>query len=140
MTRISRRAVLAALAIGGGLASAGTDSQTAVVSFRHEPSVLHIDIGGRPFADYVYGDKVITRPFFAHVKTPAGVQVTRNHPPDPDKDLTDHATFHPGLWMSFGDVSGNDSWRLKAKVEHEMFVVQEMNDANTLLLTGAFRF
>jgi len=136
MASISKLGVFSVLALGGGLAlSAGiaaallatgetkrSSTEGSQVAFRHDPNVLHIDIGGRPFADYVYGDKVITRPFFAHIKTPAGVQVTRNHPPDPDKDLTDHATFHPGLWMTFGDVSGNDYWRLKAKVEHEMFV------------------
>jgi hypothetical protein len=123
MTSISRCAVLAALAAGAGLAaSAGTDTQAPAVAFRHEPNVLHIEIGGRPFADYVYGHKVITRPYFAHVKTPAGIQVTRNHPPDPDKDSTDHDTMHPGLWLAFGDLSGNDYWRLKARVEHEMFV------------------
>ncbi len=92
------------------------------VSFQHEPNVLHILIGGQPFADYVYAHPEITRPFFAHVKTPSGIQASRNFPPDPDTDLTDHSTMHPGVWMSFGDVSGNDYWRLKAKVEHEMFI------------------
>jgi hypothetical protein len=133
MAGISSLAALSVLALGGGLvlaagtappAAPGGDKQPTApaVTFRHEPNVLHIDIGGRPFADYVYSHKVITRPFFAHVKTPAGIQVTRNHPPDPDKDLKDHDTMHPGIWMSFGDISGNDYWRLKARVEHEMFV------------------
>lgn len=124
-----------ALGITLGLASWGdanpqtTSSQARpapadkrAVTFRHEPNVLHIEIGGQPFADYVYADQEITRPHFAHVKTPAGIQVTRHRPPDPAKgDLMDHATMHPGIWMAFGDVSGNDYWRLKAKVEHEMF-------------------
>lgn len=135
MASISRLALFSALTLGGGLAlSAGPAPQAApgeekssptqgsAVAFRHEPNVLHIDIGGRPFADYIYSNKVITRPFFAHVKSPAGIQVTRNYPPIPDKDLTDHDTFHPGLWLSFGDISTNDYWRLKARVEHEMFV------------------
>jgi hypothetical protein len=90
------------------------------VTFKHDPNVLHISIGGRPFADYIYFTEDITRPYFAHVKTPAGIQVTRNRPPG-DNDLKDHPTMHPGIWMSFGDVSGNDYWRMKAKVEHEMF-------------------
>ena len=135
MTRFSKRVLLSALTLGVGLSLSActtpepaapeeknSDAQAPEVSFRLEPSVLHIDIGGQPFADYVYSDTVITRPFFAHVKTPAGTQVTRNHPPDPEKDSTDHDTMHPGIWMSFGDISGNDYWRLKAKVKHEMFV------------------
>jgi hypothetical protein len=135
MASISRLVLFSALTLGGGLAlsasqapqpatgeAKGSSAQGSAVAFRHAPNVLHIDIGGRPFADYIYSNKVITRPFFAHVKSPAGIQVTRNYPPDPDKDLTDHDTFHPGLWMSFGDINGNDYWRLKARVEHEMFV------------------
>lgn len=135
-TTLWGRALFSALALvlGWGLQACTTPEPTSdeeaapaaeaapEVTFRQEPNVLHIDIGGQPFADYIYSSKDITRPFFAHVKTPSGIQATRNHPPDPDKDLTDHATYHPGIWMSFGDINGNDYWRLKAKVEHERFV------------------
>ncbi|MPZ19716.1 MAG: hypothetical protein GEV06_17610, partial [Luteitalea sp.] len=100
---------------------AGETSEPAAVSFRHEPNVLHIEIGGQRFADYVYADQEITRPYFTHVTTPASIRVTRNHPPNEGSDLVDHAMMHPGIWMAFGDLSGNDYWRLKAKVEHEMF-------------------
>lgn len=98
-------------------------ADAAEVSFRQEPGKLLISIGEQPFATYVYEDSVITRPYFAHVKTPCGIQATRNHPPQAG-DPQDHATFHPGIWQSFGDINGNDYWRLKAKVEHEMFVKQ----------------
>jgi hypothetical protein len=37
-------------------------------------------------------------------------------------DPADHAAFHPGLWLAFGDLSEADSWRNKAPVEHEEFV------------------
>ncbi len=94
-----------------------------VVSFQQEPGKLSISIDGEPFATYVYEDTEITRPYFAHVKSPCGIQVTRNYPPQPD-DPQDHGTWHPGIWMSFGDINGNDYWRLKTKVEHEMFVKQ----------------
>jgi hypothetical protein len=94
-----------------------------LVAFQQKPGHLSITVGGRPFATYIYEDPVITRPHFAHVKTPCGIQATRNHPPAAD-DAKDHATFHPGIWSAFGDINGNDYWRLKAKVEHEMFVDQ----------------
>lgn len=100
---------------------AAETSIAPAVSFRHAPNVLHIEIGGRPFADYVYADQEITRPYFTHVTTPAGIRVTRNHPPEEGSDLVDHALMHPGIWMAFGDLSGNDYWRLKANVEHERF-------------------
>ncbi len=94
------------------------------VAFKQKPDRLLITIGGKPFASYVYGDNGITRPYFAHVRSPGGIQVTRNHPPIRGQDPTDHATMHPGIWLTFGDISGNDYWRLKARTVHDGFVVQ----------------
>jgi hypothetical protein len=88
-----------------------------LVEFRPSDGALAISIDGEPFATYVYQDKTITRPHFAHVHAPGRIQVTRNHPPDEGADLMDHATFHPGVWMSFGDVNGSDYWRLAAPVK-----------------------
>ena len=34
----------------------------------------------------------------------------------------DHPTYHPGIWMAFGDISGNDYWRLASRVEQESFI------------------
>jgi len=48
--------------------------------------------------------------------------VTRPHPPQAGTDPADHATLHPGLWLAFGDINGADSWRNRARVEHERFV------------------
>lgn len=135
MTRLWTNALLLALTALTGLAlSACTapepepkeemspPAQGPEVSFRQDENVLHIDIGGKPFADYIFVDEKISRPYFAHVKTPSGIQATRNHPPDPEKDAADHPEYHPGIWMAFGDISGNDYWRNKARVEHESFV------------------
>jgi len=83
-----------------------------------ERGKLRVEIGGKPFVTYVHDDARIPRPYFAHVHSPSGVQVTRNHPPKPG-DANDHATMHPGIWMAFGDISGNDFWRLRAHVEHD---------------------
>lgn len=87
-----------------------------------------ISSGGQKLASFVYQDEEITRPYFAHVKTLQGTQVTRNHPPLPD-DPQDHATFHPGIFLAFGDISGNDYWRLKAKVRSELVEVELEDDA-----------
>ncbi len=90
------------------------------VDFAREPGKVLVTIGGEPVATYVHADETITRPHFAHVYGPGGVQVTRNHPPQ-EGDLDDHATMHPGIWMSFGDISENDYWRLKARTVHDGF-------------------
>jgi hypothetical protein len=92
------------------------------VAFKATPGEVAVTIGGRPFATYYYEDETITRPYFAHVHAPGGMQVTRNHPPIKGKDLDDHGTFHPGIWMAFGDISGSDYWRLAAPVKHAAFV------------------
>ena len=98
-------------------------------SFQHEPGSVAITLGGKPFATFVYADEKITRPYFAHVRAPNGVQVTRHHPPIAGSDPTDHAEFHPGIWMAFGDVSGSDGWRLKAPVRFGKFL-EERHEAN----------
>jgi hypothetical protein len=92
------------------------------VSFQEEPGKVQITIGGNPVALYVYEDAEISRPHFAHVHAPGGVQVSRNHPPIEGQDKMDHSTFHPGIWMAFGDLSGSDSWRLQAPVTHNAFI------------------
>lgn len=78
---------------------------------------LEILVDDHQLATYVYRDAQISRPYFANVRFPGGPQLTRNHPPRAD-DLMDHADFHPGLWLAFGDVNQHDYWRLKAKIEH----------------------
>jgi hypothetical protein len=75
---------------------------------------------GKPIATYVFKDQEISRPYIKDVLG-RGVR-TRNHPPIAGKDATDHAAFHPGIFLAFGDLSGHDYWRLKAKVVHDGFV------------------
>lgn len=86
---------------------------------RHEDRIAIRD-DGNTVATYVFRGADIPRPYFCNVFSPGGAQVTRNHPPH-EADLQDHATFHPGIWLAFGDISGNDDWRLKARVEHAGF-------------------
>ena len=91
------------------------------VAFRKENTRLVITVNDKPIATYVYSDSTIPRPYFAHVKTLDGVQVTRNHPPIAGKDREDHDTMHPGIWIAFGDLDGSDFWRNKAKIVHIAF-------------------
>ena len=92
------------------------------VGFKLQPTGLQISIGGAPFASYFTPTKRIPRPYFANVKTPSGIQVTRNHPPIEGKDSMDHDTYHPGIWMTYAGINGNDYWRLKKRVEHERYL------------------
>lgn len=88
-------------------------------STRERDGALSLHWNGKPVARYVYDDPKIWRPYFADLCSPAGVQVTRHHPPIAGADRMDHPEFHPGVWLAFGNLNGADSWRLKAKVEHQ---------------------
>ena len=96
-----------------------TTQETVTVS--DNGRALGFRIGEQHLATYVYKHEKVPRPFFARVMAPGGLQVTRNFPPLADKDQTDHATMHPGIWMAFGDISGEDFWRNKGRVIHERF-------------------
>jgi hypothetical protein len=87
------------------------------------PDRLIITHDSKPVAHFVFADTNILRPYFAHVHTPDGIQVTRNHPPIAGIDPMDHPTMHPGIWLAFGNISGQDFWRNKATIRHDRFIV-----------------
>ncbi|MBX6312253.1 MAG: PmoA family protein [Isosphaeraceae bacterium] len=114
--------LLPVVLIGAGWPARTAEAEEPEVTFRRLPAGLQIDIGGRPFARYLFESGPIPRPFFEHLHAPVGTQVTRNNPPVEGKDLTDHPTFHPGLWLAFGDLNGVDYWRTKDRIRHVGFV------------------
>ncbi len=125
----------ALLSIAGSYSSAQAGEGKVEFDTSNEGKVV-VTIDGEPVADYVYEDEDISRPYFAHLRTPDSPQITRNHPPVPGKDRADHPTFHPGLWMSFGDISGNDYWRLAAPVEQ--VAIETDADQNSLTVQNRY--
>ncbi len=115
-----RAAIIGAMLVAVPGNVAGGDA--ARVDFRPQQQSVVVTIGGQPVATYTYRDDEIHRPYFAHLKGPHGIQVSRNFPPIEGQDLTDHPLYHPGLWMAFGDISGSDYWRNKAHVIHDRFL------------------
>jgi Methane oxygenase PmoA len=122
--RQSRAFVVLALLLFVAGAAAAEQALNQRVEFVPGKDKVDVATDGLPVATYCYQDDQISRPYFAHVHVPNGVQITRHHPPIAGRDLTDHGTFHPGIWISFGDLSGNDYWRLKAPVRHAEFIEQ----------------
>jgi hypothetical protein len=114
-----------------GLSAHLTRGQQPAVTFSREGAQLRILIGGQPFARYVWQDSKISRPYFCDLHIPGGPQLTRNHPPVEGKDLSDHATYHPGLWLAFGDINGNDYWRLRSPVRQASFAEEPRGGAGT---------
>ncbi len=116
--------------------AADSDSKSKVdFQFKQSKGKIDIYYGGQKLTSYVFQDAITTRPYFTHVKTLEGTQVTRNHPPLPE-DPQDHAELHPGIFLAFGDINGNDYWRLKAKVVHAGFI--ELPSHNTFTVCNRY--
>lgn len=96
------------------------DSSISLIE-RRDQCEIEIKDGNQRVAVYSYGDVSTGRPYFAHLHAPENVRVSRSFPPIEGEDFTDHALMHPGLWMAYGDLSGADSWRLQAVIEHVHF-------------------
>lgn len=98
--------------------------------FLEEGGELRLCLDGEEIATYLLEHDELTRRAFVNVRTPSGIQVTRNFPPRRPEDIDPgskgeagiiHPVMHAGLWMSFGWIDGNDYWRLTSKVKHEGF-------------------
>ncbi|NNE91889.1 MAG: c-type cytochrome, partial [Verrucomicrobiales bacterium] len=99
--------------------------------FRRVENELQLFLGQTQVATYLLNHDKLTRRAFVNVKTPSGIQVTRNFPPRRPEDLDPgykgengiiHPVMHAGIWMGFGWIDGNDYWRLKSKVKFERFL------------------
>ena len=91
------------------------NTRAKTFAFHQRDGEMDVTLDDQILATYVWKDPEITRPYFKNVCTPDGIQVTRNHPPKPS-DYQDHETYHPGIWWGFGDIDGNDYWRMKAGI------------------------
>jgi hypothetical protein len=90
----------------------------------------HVDVlcDGKVVAEYCYADEKVPHPYWKRICSVSGLQLTRNHPPVEGVDALDHSGMHTGVWLAFGDVNGNDFWRLKAKAiqtEFKLLPVEE---------------
>lgn len=103
--------------------------------FRREDGKLQLFLGQTRVATYLLEHERLTRRAFVNVRTPSGIQVTRNFPPRKPEDIDPgygaeagiiHPVMHPGLWMSFGWIGGNDYWRLTSRVVHEEFLEEPL--------------
>ena len=83
---------------------------------------LNIMLGEQSIATYYFRHREVARPFFAHIHTPSGIQVTRNFPPVEGTDPTDHPMMHPGIWLAFANINGVNYWHNNdGKVLHDGF-------------------
>ena len=99
------------------------DFDSSLLHVEEQDKQLRIFLAGKPIVDFVFRDDKILRPYFANARLVNGLQVTRSHPPVKGVDELDHEKLHPGIWLAFGDINGQDFWRNKAAIEHVRFVL-----------------
>jgi putative heme-binding domain-containing protein len=95
---------------------------TTEAKVRHSPKLKlvaadhgwDIDHAGTILGQLRYSDSATKRPYIANLRSLDGRVVTRPIPVEAISELTDHADMHPGFWIGFGDLSGQDFWRNKA--------------------------
>ncbi|MFN7730851.1 MAG: DUF6807 family protein [Pirellula sp.] len=126
MNRIAIYCCLMAVMLGVPHAATACHSDIGGFSWEKRPDRLLISLDGQPIVEFVFQDEQIHRPYFANARIVQGLQLTRNHPPVPGKDASDHEAMHPGIWLAFGDINGFDYWRNQAPMEHLGFVVEPM--------------
>lgn len=105
--------VLLALFWGNAARLAGEDR----VDLRKSSDRIDVVYENRVIAEYRFQDDKVSHPYWSRICSLSGLQLTRNHPPVEGSDAIDHVGMHTGAWLAFGDVSGNDYWRLKSPVK-----------------------
>lgn len=117
-----RMIVLLALLVASAIATREIRGQSPRFSIESNNDSLHVKFDEQSIATYYFHHDEVARPFFAHVRTPSGIQVTRNFPPIEGTDPTDHPTMHPGIWLAFANINGVNYWHNNdGKVLHDGF-------------------
>ena len=106
----------------GGIASLAAPEEPGV-KLTQRPDRVLVEIGGKPFTEYCFGN--VPKPFCYPIHGPGGVGLTRDWPMrETPGEERDHP-HHRGLWFTHGDVNGVDFWSETAKagkVVHDGFL------------------
>ena len=103
-------------------------------SFQDSKKELKIYFQKKRIATYLKDHGTMKRRGLVNVMTPTGIPITREFPPT-RKDDQDHAMMHPGIWIGFGDLNGNDYWRLQAEVDFSGFTKKPVGTKETASFT-----
>ncbi len=91
------------------LALAQAPSAMGQVHFTQDQDVVHIEIKGKPFADFHY-EPSVAKPYIDPLHAASGTIVTRRFPMvEGLGETTDHR-HHRGLWIGYIDVNGYNFW------------------------------
>jgi len=126
---MQQRSVQVVTPIASGTSSTSAGNRAAAdFEWKLNTGRLALSHGGKAMATYVFSDAYILRPYLENLRAPSGVQLTRNNPLQA-LDAADHGTMHPGVWLGFGLINGQDFWRNKGRIQHVRFTqMPEVND------------
>ena len=110
---------------------------TGAFSFDQTDDQLALKLGDTTIATYLLDDPVLTRRAFVNVHSPSGIPVTRQYPAP---ETADHTHMHPGIWLGFGWIDGNDYWRLQSKVVFDEYLTEPTADGGTAKFAARNRF
>lgn len=110
-------------------------SNSPKIGFQLKADRVDLLLGDTHIGEFVFKDQEVLRPYFSNLRSRTGERVTRNYPPISGQDALDHATMHPGIWLAFGSLNGQDFWRNKAMIQHERFIRQPIVEGDVLGIT-----
>ena len=81
---------------------------------------VDVHLNGQTIARFYHQHPEVHRPFWAHIKTPSGRQVTRRYPPIEGLDSMDHPHMHPGLSLGYAVLNDINFWHNReGRVAHK---------------------
>ena len=106
--------VPAMLALTAAVAlSAALHARQSPVQIRHDAAARTyvVEIGGKPFTTYAYGDSFVDKPVFYPVLSPNGARVNREFPmvAKVPGESSDHP-HHQSLFFTYDEVNGIHFW------------------------------
>jgi hypothetical protein len=114
---------------------------TAQVKLNSGSDRISVEIGGKPFGDFIYGGNT-WKPYFAPLRSATGKIVTRRYPMETVEGETHDHNHHRGLWFGHFDVNGFDFWSNdplnKPNAKYGRFVIKKVNDVKSGKKSGSF--
>jgi hypothetical protein len=114
--------------------STPNEKKATGVNIAEREGKLVIEIGGKPFAEYLYQN--VSRPYLYPVLGPEGQPMTRHWPMENAPGEEHDHPHHRSLWYAHGDINGQDFWsetEKAGKTVHQKFaLIQSGSEAGTI--------
>lgn len=113
----------------------------AQVKITKQKDRIAVEIGGKPFGDFIYGSGT-PKPYFAPLRSASGTIVTRKYPMEEVAGESRDHRHHRGLWIGYKDVNGFNFWENEFSYHNPKagtLVVRKIDDARGGKKEGSIR-